>query len=98
MGSTRAGEKTITQIYFDNLTDSFTLRSAHDEVTVVDAFKTCRDHWSTWFVRLPRVWKMFASTSDQCPHGDIAVDAQPYFPEPLRDPCLSIIIIQIIRM
>ena len=41
---------------------------------------------------------MFASTSDQCPHGDIAVDAQPYFPEPLRDPCLSIIIIQIIRM
>jgi len=29
-------------MYFDNLTDSFTLRSAHDEVTVVDAFKRSR--------------------------------------------------------
>jgi len=42
MGSSRAGEKIITQMYFDNLTDSFTLRSAHDEVTVVDAFKRSR--------------------------------------------------------
>ena len=40
---------------------------------------------------------MFASTvpAINVPHGDIAVDAQPYFPEPLRDPCLSINIIRL---